>query len=256
MRAPAYHTHCLVWLLVVLLSLSRAQGQSAGNNPGPIANIRVDVDNERVKVLYDAVGITSRDSIYLQVESQSRGLLNVVTVTGDVGRAVVPGKNKTIYWDYRLDGLRIDDGIRANIRVKRPYQRLAVGGGPTYALLSVVAPGLGTIFVQPGHKVGLRPLITGAYAGLLIYGLVQNGRSDRAYDEYLILLNDSDYAEANRLNHHSLVATWAAVALLLTDVTYTFLKGRKNEKQKQLAQTGVVLTYAGTIPSIGFQFRF
>ncbi len=254
MRASAYHTLWLVWLLVVLLSMSRAQGQLAGG--GPITNIRVDVDSERVKVMYDAVGITPRDSIYLQVESQSRGLLNVITVTGDLGRAVVPGKNKTIYWDYRLDGLRIDDGIRANIRVKRPYQQLAVGGGPTCAFLSVVAPGLGNIFVQPGHRVGLRPLITGAYAGLLIYGLVQNGRSDRAYDDYLIRLNDSDYAEANRLHHQSLVATWTAVALLLTDVTYTFLKGRKNEKQKKLAQTGVVVAYVGTIPSIGIQFRF
>ena len=207
-------------------------------------------------MLYDAVGITSRDSLYLLVESQSRGLLNVVTVTGDIGLSVVPGKNKTIYWDYRLDGLQIDDGIRVSIRVKRPYQRLALGGGPAYALLSVVAPGIGNIFVQPNHKVGLRPLLTGAYAGLLVYGLVQNARSNRVYDEYLVLLNEADYAQANRLNHQYLVATWTAVALLLTDVTYTFLKGRKNEKQKQFAQTGVVMAYAGTIPSIGFQFRF
>jgi hypothetical protein len=254
MRALTYHTHWLVCLPLVLFSLNCAQGQVASS--GPITNIRVELDSERVKVLYDAVGITSRDSVYLLVESQSRGLLNVVTVTGDVGLAVVPGKNKTIYWDYRLDGLRIDDGIRANIRVKRPYQRLVLGGGPTYALLSVVAPGIGNIFVQPNHKVGLRPLITGAYAGLLIYGLVQNARSGRAYDQYLILLNDSDYAEANRLNHQYLVATWTAVALLLTDVTYTFLKGRKNEQQKQLTKTGVVMAYAGTIPSLGFQFHF
>ncbi len=169
---------------------------------------------------------------------------------------MVPGKNKTLYWDYRLDGLRIDDGIRVSIRVKRPYQRLVLGGGPAYALLSVVAPGIGNIFVQPNHKVGLRPLLTGAYAGLLIYGLVQNARSGRAYNEYLMLLKDSDYAEANRSHHQYLVATWTAVALLLTDVTYTFLKGRKNEQQRQLARTGVVMANAGTTPSLGFQYRF
>lgn len=254
MRTPVCPIYWLVWLPVALLSMSRVQGQSAGSSP--ITNVRAEVDSERVKVLYDAVGVTSSDSVYLHIESQSRGLLNVITVTGDVGRAVVPGKNKTIYWDYRLDGLRINDGIRANIRVKRPYQPLTLGGGPAYALLSVAAPGIGNIFVQPNRKVGLRPLITGAYAGLLVYGLVQKSRSNRAYDDYLTLLNDSDYAEANQLHHQHLLATWAAVALLVTDVTYTFLRGRKNEKQKRLAQAGVILAYMGTVPSLGIQFRF
>ncbi len=83
MRTLTYSAHWLVCLPLVLCSLNGAQGQSAGS--GPITNIRVELDSERVKVLYDAVGITSRDSIYLLVESQSRGLLNVVTVTGDVG---------------------------------------------------------------------------------------------------------------------------------------------------------------------------
>lgn len=246
-------------VIVVLLSGCAAYGQSLRNKQAVISNIRVEVDTERVKVLYDALGIAASDSVYLQVESRNRGQLNASTVTGEVGKDVVPGKNKTIYWDYRLDKLTIDDPIRVTIRVKRlaqPMQQVAIGGGPANALISVVAPGVGSIFVQPNRKVGLRPLVTGAYVGLVVYGLVQRSRSKQQYDLYTGQLNESDYTDANRRHHQYLVATRTAAVLLLADVAYTFLKGRKNTKLKQVAEQRIVFNYMGNTPLIGVQLRF
>ncbi|MCY7359252.1 MAG: hypothetical protein LH609_17715 [Rudanella sp.] len=253
MNQAAYHIR-LATFLVLLLHLSTTIAQPLVT----ITNIRVSIDINRVKTQYDITGITSADSLYIEVESRSRGVLNASTVTGDVGTTVLPGQNKTIYWDFLLDGIKIEESeeIQVNIRVRQPIQQNTVGGGPINALLSVLAPGVGTIFVQPNRKVGLRPLITGAYAGLIIYGLVRKNQADNQYNLYARRLHLADYTEANRLHHLSVVASWTAVALLLTDVTYTFLKGRKNDKQKPRIRRSVAFNYIGTTPTVRVQFHF
>ncbi len=253
MNRSIYNSVRLTSLLVLLLQLSTAIGQPIASKSNLVSAIRVEVGADQVKVMYDVKRITASDSIYIQAESRSRGLLNVSTVTGDVGTAILPGKNKTIYWDYKLDGVKIDDEIQISILVKQPF---TFGGGPTNALLSVLAPGVGTIFVQPNHKVGLRPLITGAYLGLIVYGLVRKSQSRQWYNLYSGQQYITDYREANWRHHHYLVASWAAVGLLLTDVTYTFLKGRQNQKQKQLASPQVALSYVGNTPTVGVQLNF
>jgi hypothetical protein len=250
----------LATLLATCL-LPPTSGQPVTKGAVLVANIRVDLDTSRVKVLYDATGLTPRDSVYIQVESRDRGLLHAVTVTGDVGTAVVSGNNKTIYWDYRLDGIRLDDDVRVTVFVKQPRQlasseQVAVGGGPANALLSVLAPGVGSIFVQPNRKIGLRPLLTGAYVGLWIYGLTRRSQSIDRYDLYTNHLNRADYTDANQLHHQYLVASWSAVAVLLTDVTYTFLRGRKNERLQQAARQRVAIRYLGTTPTVGIQVFF
>ncbi len=259
MTKPVYYSIRLVHLVAVLLYMSAAYGQSLGNKSAIVSNIRVELDSERVKVLYDVVGISVSDSVYLQIESQSRGRLNVSTVTGDLGKAVTPGKNKTIYWDYRLDKLKITDPVRATVLIKQPIQpvqQVAVGGGPANALISMLAPGIGSIFVQPNRKVGVRPLITGAYVALLVFGLSQQSRSKQQYEVYASQLNESDYTVANQQHHRYLLATRTAAALLVADVVYTFLKGMKNTKQKQAVEQRVVFNYIGTTPTVGVQVRF
>ncbi len=260
MNRSGFFAICLATLLATCLFLPPTSGQPVTQR-AVVANIRVDLDTNRVKVLYDATGLTPRDSVYIEVESRDRGLLNAVTVTGDVGTVVVSGNNKTIYWDYRLDGIRMDDDIRVTVLVKQPRQlvsseQVTVGGGRINALLSVLAPGVGSIFVQPNRKIGLRPLLTGAYVGLWLYGLTRKSQSTDRYDLYTSHLNRADYTEANQVHHQYLVASWAAVAVLLTDVTYTFLRGRKNEQLQQAARQRVAIRYVGTTPTVGIQVYF
>ncbi|MBO0935275.1 hypothetical protein J2I47_01815 [Fibrella sp. HMF5335] len=272
MNQSGFFAICLATLLATCLFSPPVASQPVTKGAVLVSNVRVDLDTNRVKVLYDATGMTPHDSVYIQVESRERGLLHAVTVTGDVGTEVLSGRNKTIYWDYRLDGIHLDDAIRVTVLVKQPGQlvskeQVTVGGGPTNALLSVLAPGVGTIFVQPNRKIGLRPLLTGAYVGLWIYGLARKSQSTDRYDLYTRQLNWADYTEANQLHHQYLVASWAAVALLLTDVTYTFLRGRKNEQLKRAARQRVGVRYSlprsllavggvGTTPTIGIRVSF
>lgn len=252
----------IAFALCFFLAVSTARAQA-------VSNVRVDVDSQRVKIQYDAVGLAARDSVFVRVETP-RGPLPAATVTGDAGRGVTPGVNKTIYWDYRLDGVAIDDSIRVTVLVKRPATpvgRVAtVGGGPANALLSALLPGVGTVFVQPNRKIGARPLISVAYVGLLAYGLGQRGRSREAYARYETGFAETDYQDANQRHHRYLLATRAAAVLWLSDVAYTFWKGRKNERQSSLRQSSlrqrrlavqrVAADFTTKAPWVGIELRF
>lgn len=242
-----------IWVVLALFSSpEKTVGQAA------VSNVRADVDSQRVKIQYDAVGLATTDSVFIRVETP-RGALRATTVTGDVGRGVAPGLNKTIFWDYRLDGVILDDSIRATVLVKHaapPVRRTAVGGGPANALLSALLPGVGTIFVQPARKIGARPLISVGYVGLLAYGLGQRSRSRAAYDRYETGFGEADYQDANQRHHRYLVATRAAAALWLADVAYTFWKGRQNSQQRRLSVERVAVNFTKNAPGLGFELRF
>lgn len=223
-----------------------------------VSNVRVDVDTQRVKIQYDVAGLVGGDSVFIRVEKPG-GTLPARTVTGDVGRGVTAGLNKTIFWDYRPDGVEIEDSIRVTVLVQRPaspVRRAAVGGGPANALLSALLPGVGTIFVQPNRKIGARPLISVGYVGLLAYGLSQRGRSREAYARYETGLVETDYQDANQRHHRYLLATRAAAALWLADVAYTFWKGRKNDRLRRLSVERVAVDFTKTAPVLGFELRF
>lgn len=236
----------------------------AGAQP-MVSNIRVETNAQRLKVTYDLSGVADGDSVYLQVESRSRGALHPKTVTGDVGKHLLPGLNKVIYWDFALDGQRISDEIRPTVGVVEYKQKLVytgppVGGGPANALLSVVLPGLGNIRVQPAHRIGWRPLITGVYGGLLAYALVQKNHSSQQYALYQAQPFERDarpyYEEANRLHRHYVAAIRSAAGVLVADVLYSFIKGTKNARQIRTFQRRISLNYIGTTPTVGMQLTF
>lgn len=243
-------------LLLLPVGTAQAQPVPSSTTSAVVSNIRVEADSHRVKIRYDVAGIRPADSVYVQVESQSAGFLPVRTVTGDAGKAVSPGIGKTIYWDYGMDGVFIADDVRATVLVQltTATRQKTVGGGASNAFLSALAPGLGTIFVQPNRKIGTRPLITAAYGGLLVYGLVQRGQSKKQYALYENALNEDDYTVANRHHHQYLVAVRMAAVLWAADVVYTFLRGRKNDRIRSTRR--LVGGYVYATPTIGVQLRF
>ena len=250
----------LVGLLVLFTGVGPVVAQSVRATGATVSNIRVEADSQRVKIRYDVAGISAADSVHIQVESRSAGNLPVRTVTGDVGKGVSPGTGKTIYWDYTLDGVSISDDIRATVLIKQEAIRQpgTGNGGATYALVSALAPGVGNIFVQPNRRVGVRPLITVAYSGLLVYGLVQQGQSKKHYALYESGLNESDYTTANRLHHQYLVAVRTAAVVWLVDVVYTYLRGHKNDQARTTRRVSqrLFVDVVHTTPTVGLRLRF
>ncbi len=117
--------------------------------------------------------------------------------------------------------------------------------GPSWALLSVVAPGIGNIFVQtPRPKVGFRPLLTVACYGLVAYGLTER---QKATDEYAIYERQKNlaagepyYKTANDHYHRYFLATRGALVVAATDVILTFFKGLRNGREARQLQ-GITL---------------
>jgi hypothetical protein len=83
-----------ILLFFALVVVGRLNAQPAGNHEIAVSNIRVELDTERVKIVYEVVNLSNEDSVYIQVESRRSGFLKPKTVTGAVGKAVLPGVNK------------------------------------------------------------------------------------------------------------------------------------------------------------------
>lgn len=253
--------------LVALFSCFWTSAIAQKKTKPTVSNIRAEADGKRLKVTYSLEGTAPTDSVYLQVESRTRGVLPLKTVSGGIGKGVEPGPNKIIYWDYEADGMQPGESDAVTVRIQSesvlppPPPVTKLGGGPGYALLSVVLPGVGNIFVQPNRKIGLRPLVTVSYLGLLAYGLSQKSQSNKQYDLYNAQLNESDaqpyYDAANQYHQRYYLATRAAAVLMLTDVTFTLLRGIRNQRlQRTQPSNRLSLQYFGATPTLAFRRTF
>ncbi|GAB3506623.1 hypothetical protein GCM10027341_39960 [Spirosoma knui] len=119
--------------------------------------------------------------------------------------------------------------------------------GPAWALVSVVAPGIGNIFVHtPKPRIGFRPLVTVAAYGLVVYGFMERQKAQDTYAIYQEQKNaaagEPIYQLANDHHHRYWLATRGAVVLTAADVILTFVKGLRNQQQQQLPRNeGVTL---------------
>ncbi|MFD1144434.1 hypothetical protein ACFQ4C_25125 [Larkinella insperata] len=257
-----------------------------------ITNIRINaIDESAVEILYDLTGNQPADSLYLRIRSQTNGLLNPAAqyLSGDWGQDVAPGPNRRIVWKALENGYELDEPIRATLLVKTAQktnsQPVTVTpaapqtpttaespakeskyrpGGPAFALLSVVAPGVGNIFVQsPRPVIGHRLGITATCYGLMAYGLVEKKRSRDEYALYEQQRNRTAaqplYDRANAHHHRYYLATRLAGAIWVTDIVATFIKGVQNQKQRARAAQPKVSLLPGSqagYPVAVFQYKF
>ncbi len=220
-----------------------------------IANVRLSVSGDSaIVVRYDLANVQPGDSLYLRLRSRNGDLLkpDAGYITGDIGKNVQPGRNKQIIWNARANGIAINEELRAAVIAKlaNPIRVQKEPGGPANALLSLIAPGIGNIFVQSPHpKVGYRPLITVAAYGALIYGLLERGKVNVPYDSYQNSKNPTEgqpfYDEANGHYQRYFIATRAAAAIALTDAVLTAIHGFRNQRERRKAAAPTVSVRPG-----------
>ncbi|MDQ1089712.1 hypothetical protein [Siphonobacter sp. SORGH_AS_1065] len=246
---------CLFSSLIFLAFVGSSQAQTV------VSNIRTDYNTDRMKITYDLEKANPQDSIYVQVESKSKGYLPVKTITGEVGKGITSGTNKVIYWDYALDGIKIDDEqIRVHIQVFNSAIKPNTGAGPVSALASVVLPGVGNMLVN--RKIGLRPLISISYIGLLAYGLMERKKANEQYAiynssqyDYLPAEAEPFYQQANKHRQNFYYALQGAGLIMAADVIYSVIKGSKNARIKR-SQPRISLHYIGNTPALAYQLNF
>lgn len=84
-----------------------------------IANVRLNTSPTVRKVIveYELPQVLPGDSIYLELQTASGRIIRPLSVNGDVGMAIKPGKNKLIAWDVVHDNIRLNEDVTVLLRV-------------------------------------------------------------------------------------------------------------------------------------------
>ena len=105
-------------LLAIFLSLVLAL---SGRAQERVRNVRLQVaDSSQIQIWYDLVEARPGDSVYVNVESRTRGALSILPefIRGDIGKRITAGSNRRIVWDAVANGYPLNEEIRATVLVK------------------------------------------------------------------------------------------------------------------------------------------
>ena len=273
-----------------------ARAQTKPTPPERVSNIRLTALNQTsLEILYDLSASLPGDSIYFEITGRKSGSLtfNPGFIEGDFGRHVTAGPNRRILWNVIANGYELNEEIRVRVLV-RPAQsdftpvssirdvpvdfvrpitpdtselnRSAIRptyrpGGPAAALLSVLVPGLGNVFVQsPKPKIGFRPLVTAGVVGALVYGFGQRSRAREQYALYSQQKNpeagEPYFQRANDYQHRFYAATRLAAAVWIGDVVATFVRGLRNQRQRSATPVTLRPGYQSDVPVATLTLRF
>ncbi len=268
-----------------------------GHAQGRISNVRLrSLDQQSVEIRYDLRNSRPTDSLYVRLQRRNGKFIspNATSLSGDLGTNQADGRDRRVVWNLRQNNLLLREEVRAVVLLKptlpgnsgpaktppthaptdtpiatpAPPEPVAAGQekpyrGPAWALLSVLAPGVGNIFVQtPRPRLGLRPLVTVAAYGLLIYGAGQQGEADQAYQAYETAGNEAAaepfYQKANAAHQRYYVASRAAAAIWITDVTLTLIRGFRNQRadRQEAKPVSFHLNYQANTPVAVVRYSF
>lgn len=230
-----------------------------------ISNINIEVTQSgKIEIRYDISDIRPNDSLFVTLQKKDGIMVIPKSVIGDIGKNLVSGKGKKIIWNIIEDNFFDDGDYQSIIEIKLGKEIQAPkpqpSGGVSNVLLSVIAPGIGNIFVNENKKVGLRPLATVAFYSLLLYSLTLKKEANNHYAIYNSKLNEKEalpYYDIANENHHSYIMLSRAAAIIwAVEVISTFAKGLKNDKLRKQSHTSLKVDWGINNTTIGFRYTF
>jgi hypothetical protein len=228
----------LFFLLAGLLVSLSLQAQQA---PSEATNIRISTDEKtkRLVIQYDLPSAQPTDSLYVEIETASGRRFRPMSVNGNVGKGISPGRNKTIYWDIVRDNVQLDEEVEVIIRLVRlaNVSRPAVAAKPK---LPTPAP------IVETRKKSILPIIGWvATGGLATYTFILASGINKDVDAYnqktvANTLAEWNGAEEKRKDIDSrrgtvTIMAGATAALLIANVIYMVVrKSSQNNKPNQI----------------------
>ncbi|OJJ23536.1 hypothetical protein BKI52_04005 [marine bacterium AO1-C] len=254
-------------VLILLLLLGATVKKSQAQKSGKAEILKVALDSQQEKIRIDFNLKASRKARFLvQLFYSKDGGKTfegpMKSVLGDAGENITSGKEKKIFWDFLIDDPNFE-GKNISFKIKaflmNPSTKVIPRGGPTNALLSLVAPGVGDMRVRPGG-LWYAAITLGAFSTLGT-GLYLRTSAKNNYDLYQ-KAQDAQSAQnllnkANQQNNLSVVLINTAIAIWVVDVALVAWKGFKNQKLKrQKISLGLSSVGNQTVPTFGFSWRF
>ncbi|WP_338871326.1 hypothetical protein WBJ53_25100 [Spirosoma sp. SC4-14] len=255
----------LLAILAILVYLPTHAQTSATN-----IRLRTDAVVRKVIIEYELPQVLPDDSIYIELETASGRIIRPVSVNGDVGKALKPGKNKLIAWDVVRDNVRINEDVKVLLRVARMVTvaspATSVAAAPSAKTSPTPTPPRPTTdrIAEPAsvvRKTSPLPIIGWvATAGLAGYATVLALGLNKDVDEY----NSKPYADdAADLQHFNdlrdkinknkstfTIVAGAAAAVAIANVVYMVVAKPK------AARTSLLIQSANRITSVGLRRTF
>ncbi|GAB3894216.1 hypothetical protein [Spirosoma agri] len=253
-------------VIITLFIGQSAQAQTVASN----VRLRTDATVRKVIIDYELSQVLPNDSIYIELETASGRIIRPISVNGDVGKAIKPGKNKLVAWDVVRDNVRLNEDVKVLLRVAR---MVTVASPATIAAAPAVArttpitesPRPTTDRVaEPGsvvRRTSPLPLIGWiATGGLTGYATVLALGLNKDSDEYNSKEFASDATDLQRFTDLKAkvdknkstftIVAGAAAAVAIANVIYTIVAKPKP------ARTALLVQSANRITSIGLSRTF
>jgi len=254
----------LLFLLSISLTSQLGWAQTSATN----VRLRTDINVKKVIIEYELSHMLPDDSIYIELETVSGRIIRPVSVNGDIGTAIKPGKNKLIAWDVVRDNVRLNEDVKVLLRVGRVVtvtSPATVAATPVKSNPEPTPPRpTSDRIAEPGSVVRKKspiPIIGWvATAGLAGYATVLALGINKDVDEY----NSKPYAEnttdlqrfndikdkVNRNKGTFTIVAGAAAAVAIANVIYMVVAKPKPSRTSLLIQSGNQTT------SVGISHRF
>lgn len=254
----------LLQLLLTIAAVSIGQLALAQTSATNI-HLRTDPTVRKVIIEYELPQVLPDDSIYIELETSTGRIIRPMSVNGDVGKALKPGKNKLIAWDVVRDNARINEDVKVLLRVARMVTvaspATSVAAASSVKTSSTATPPRPTTdrIAEPAsvvRKSSPLPIIGWvATAGLAGYATVIALGLNKDVDEY----NSKPYADnAADLQHFNdlrdkinknkstfTIVAGAAAAVAIANVVYMFVSKPKPARTSLLIQSGSRITSIG-----------
>lgn len=151
-------------MISILAYCFSATAQDSGAR---IENIRTTMTKNALVVTYDLVNTERTHHVAFVVVDDRGNAIHPDSVYGEVGAGISAGKSKSITWEIYKEFDVVHGNFTPRL-ILDPSEGRKHSGGPAFAGLSLLLPGLGDYFVADPRKMQIKPYYKTAFtAGVL-----------------------------------------------------------------------------------------
>lgn len=232
-------------VLLVLFCFGLFSVNGLGQTKARILNIDFNLVGEDIVITYeiDNYAPGEKFDITIEVITESGKKLDARSLTGDIGRNISGGKNKTVTWDFKNDNIKLTEGIYVEVIAEsllviekpKPSGKKSLGGA---FAKSVVFPGWGNSSISGGPYWLFGLAGYGCIAGSVMF----NNQSYQSLQDYRVSHDiderDQLFSDAESKNQLSTILMAGAAAIWVTDITILLIKSNNPQnlsyKQKEV----------------------
>lgn len=217
--------------IVFILSIILYNHSCCGQSKAKITDVDFHFFDRYIVVNYNLVGSLPKEQMTVELKFITENNETIIpkTVTGDIGTKLYGDGMKSILWDLVVDKVSLSGNIKASVTIT--FSKILYSG-PSNALLSVLLPGFGGLFVDKNKTRSV--VTTVSTIGLIGYGISQKRLADKYYAEYKASEESSEleslYTKANSAHHKYYISTGIAAGIWAFDIIWVTVKGFHNKK--------------------------